>query len=188
MNRSITPRHRRPVRFNRTRANPIERLPFYRQSHAKVGDYWRMPEARGHLMGREVGRVCCIAFLQAFKAAAADSRASGSAHLADIVCSLVEAHGGTLGSTQRGIIEGFFGANSPLREVLLRGLEAKNSVGYTMEQLEQALTDLSSASLEEYVSRRPVPVQSIIPDRTDHPAFELCCGNLVSVPHRPHQE
>lgn len=175
MNRSITPRHRRPVRFNRTRANPIQRLPFYRQSHAKVGDYWRMPEARGHLMGREVGRVCCIAFLQALRAAAADPRTSGSAHLADIVCSVAEVHGGSVGVVQKGILEGFFGCGSPLIEALLRGICADKGVEevYTMDQLEAALTDLSSASVEEYAGRRNIPVQSLIPDRSDHPAFEL---------------
>lgn len=169
------PQHKRPVRFNRNRANPIQRLPYYRQSHAKIGDYWRMPPADGHLMGREVGRVCSIAFLQAFNEAAADPSTSGVAHLADIVCSVVEAYGGILGEAQRGIIDGFFGHGSPLREVLLRGIKAGKAVGedYTMGQLEEALTDLSSARVEEYAARRPVPVQSIIPDRADHPAFAL---------------
>lgn len=166
---------RRPIRFNRTRANPIQRLPFYRQSHAKVGDYWRMPEARGHLMGREVGRVCCIAFLQALMAAAADPRTSGSAHLADIVCSVAEAHGGSVGEVHKGILEGFFGCGSPLIEALLRGICADKGVEevYTMDQLEAALTDLSSVSVEEYAGRRNVPARSLIPDRSDHPAFEL---------------
>lgn len=173
MNRSITPRHRRPVRFNRTRANPIQRLPFYRQSHAKAGDYWRMPEAHGHLMGMEVGRVCCIAFLQALQEAAADPRTSKSAHLADIVCSAVEAYGGSLDSAHRGVVDGFFGAGSPLREVLMRGLESKRGADYTMEQLEGALSDLASVTVEEYAGRRMVPVQCLIPDRSDHPAFEL---------------
>ncbi|MBK0054335.1 hypothetical protein [Stenotrophomonas sp. S39] len=166
-------RFKRPIRFNRTRANPIQRLPFYRQSHARAGDYWRMPEAHGHLMGREVGRVCCIAFLQAIGEAVADPRTSGSAHLADIVCSLVEAYGGSLGSAERGIVEGFFGPGSPLRDVLLRGLESKKGADYTMEQLEEALSDLASVTVEEYASRRPPPIQSIIPDRTDHPPFAL---------------
>ncbi len=173
MNRSSTPRHRRPIRFNRTRANPIHRLPFYRQSHAKLGDYWRMPEVHGHLMGREVGRVCCIAFLQALGEAAADQRTSKSAHLADIVCSAVEAYGGSLDSTQRGVIDGFFGPVSPLRDVLMRGLEFKKGADYTMEQLESALSDLASVTVEEYAGRRMVPVQCLIPDRSDHPAFEL---------------
>ena len=173
MNRSSTPRHRRPIRFNRTRANPIHRLPFYRQSHARLGDYWRMPEAHGHLMGREVGRVCCIAFLQALGEAAADQRTSKSAHLADIVCSAVEAYGGSLDSTQRGVIDGFFGPVSPLRDVLMRGLEFKKGADYTMEQLESALSDLASVTVEEYAGRRMVPLQCLIPDRSDHPAFEL---------------
>jgi len=173
VSRSNTPTYRRPIRFNRTRANPIQRLPFYRQSHAKAGDYWRMPEAHGHLMGREVGRVCCIAFLQALGEAAADPRTSGSAHLADIVCSLVEAYGGSLGSAERGIVEGFFGSGSPLKDVLLRGLESKKGADYTIEQLEDALSDLASVTVEEYASRRPPPIQSIIPDRKDHPPFAL---------------
>lgn len=173
MSRSNLPRHRRPVRFNRTRANPIQRLPFYRQSHSKAGDYWRMPEVQGHLMGSEVGRVCCIAFLQALREAAADPRTSGSAHLADIVCSLVEAYGGTLGGAQRGIVEGFFGLGSPLKDVLLRGLESKKGADYTMEQLEDALSDLASVTVEEYAGRRTIPVQCLIPDRSDHPAFQL---------------
>lgn len=173
MNRASTPRHRRSVRFNRTRANPLQRLPFYRQSHAKVGDYWRMPPADGRLTGQEIGRVCSVAFLQAFKAAATDPRTSATAHLADIVCSAVEAHGGILSETQRGIIEGFFGRESPLREVLFRGVELRKNAEYTMEQLELALCDLSSISVEEYASRRRIPIQLIIPDRTDFPPFEL---------------
>ncbi len=164
---------RRPVRFNRTRANPMQRLPFYRQSHARLGDYWRMPEPQGHLMGREVGRICCIAFLQAIREASADPHTSGSAHLADIVCSVVEAYGGRLDSAQRGIVDGFFGTGSPLRDVLMRGLEAKKRTDYTMEQLEEALSDLASVTIEEYAGRRTVPVQCLIPDRSDHPAFEL---------------
>jgi len=173
VNRLSTPRHRRPVRFNRTRANPLQRLPFYRQSHAKVGDYWRMPEVHGHLMGRELGRVCCIAFLQALKAAVADPRTSGSAHLANIVCSAVEANGGSLTEGQRGVIEGFFGRGSLLREVLVRGLDTKSWPDYTFEQLESALTDLSSVSAEEYASRQLLAIQAIIPDRTDRPVLVL---------------
>ncbi len=173
MSRSNLPRHRRLVRFNRTRANPIQRLPFYRQSHSKAGDYWRMPEVQGHLMGRELGRVCCIAFLQALRQAAADPRTSGSAHLADIVCSVVEVCGGSLDSAQRGIVEGFFGPGSPLKDVLLRALESKKGADYTMEQLEDALSDLASVTVEEYAGRRTIPVQCLIPDRSDHPAFQL---------------
>lgn len=170
---SNTSRFRRPIRFNRTRANPIQRLPFYRQSHSKAGEYWRMPEVQGRLMGREVGRVCCIAFLQAIGEAVADPRTSGSAHLADIVCSVVEAHGGSLTEGQRGVIEGFFGRGSPLREVLVRGLDSKKGPRYTFEQLESALTDLSSVSAEEYASRRMLAIQAIIPDRTDRPVLVL---------------
>lgn len=173
MSRSSTPRHRRLVRFNRTRANPLQRLPFYRQSHAKAGDYWRMPEPHGHLMGREVGRVCCIAFLQALRAAAADPRTSDSAHLANIVCSAVEAHGGSLTEGQRGLIEGFFGRGSPLREVLVRGLDAQKWPDYTFEQIESALTDLSSVSADEYASRQLLTIQAIIPGRTDRPVLVL---------------
>jgi len=132
-----------------------------------------MPEVQGHLMGREVGRVCCIAFLQALGEAAADPRTSGSAHLADIVCSVVEVCGGSLDSAQRGIVEGFFGPGSPLKDVLLRGLESKKGADYTMEQLEDALSDLASVTVEEYAGRRTIPVQCLIPDRSDHPAFQL---------------
>lgn len=166
---------RKPIRFNRTRANPMQRLPFYRQSHAKSGDYWRMPSAQGYLMGREIGRVCAVAFLQALDEAAQDARCVGSAHLADVVSSVVEANGGKLTDSQRGLIDGFFGRSSVLCRLLIRGLltcQAKDPK-YTILQIEEALTDLASLGAEEYALRRIGSVQAVIPDRRDHPEFEL---------------
>lgn len=175
MSRAKPPRHKRPVRFNRTRANPIQRVPFYRQSHARHGDYWRMPSAQGYLMGREIGRVSAVAFLQALDEAAQDARYVGSAHLADVVSSVVEANGGQLTDSQRGLIDGFFGRSSVLCRFLIRGLQTSRAEDqrYTILQLEEALTDLASLGAEEYALRRTDSVQAVIPDRRDHPEFEL---------------
>lgn len=168
-------RFRRPVRFDRTRANPMQRLPFYRRSHAKSGDYWRMPTAGGFLMGREIGRVCSVAFVQALEEAITGGTFATSAHLADVVCSAIEASNGVVTDSQRGLVEGFFGRGSTLCCLLYKGVRASQTdvPKYTMQQLEDALTDLSSVGAEEYALRRANPVQAIIPDRDDHPNFEL---------------
>jgi hypothetical protein len=134
-----------------------------------------MPPAHGYLMGREIGRVCAVAFLQALDEAAQDARSVASAHLADVVCSVVEANGGQLSESQRGLIDGFFGRSSVLCRVLLKGLKSSRTDDpkYTMLQLEEALTDLASLGVEEYALRRTGSVEAVIPDRRDHPVFEL---------------
>lgn len=168
------PRHKRPVRFNRNRANPIQRLPFYRPSLARVGDYWRMPEAHGYLMNREVGRVCAIAFVQALAEATETPGMTSAAHLAHIVASAVESHGGALSESQRGLIDGFFGPHSVLAEVVRRGMKSgAPTLRYTVDQLEGALTDLASCTTEEYALRRIGSVAGAIPDPASHPAFWL---------------
>lgn len=174
MNRSITPRHRRPVRFNRTRANPIQRLPFYRQSHARTGDYWRMPEVHGYLMGREVGRVCAIAFVQALDEASSRTGMAASVQLADTVASAIEVHGGSLTDGQRGIIEGFFGRGSKLMDVIRAGIVSLDgSPKFEMGQIEAALRDLSSLTVEEYATLRIGSILGAIPDSNLRPPFSL---------------
>lgn len=174
MNRSSTPRHRRPVRFNRTRANPIQRLPFYRQSHAKLGDYWRMPEVHGHLMGREVGRVCSLAFVQAFCAALTSHEFLREAHLANLVLSAIEAHGAAVTEEQRGILNGFFGAGSPLVELLRLGAGARgNGKDYEESQLEEALSQLSTMTADSYGLLRDSTVASLIPESRSKPRLVL---------------
>lgn len=169
------PRHKRPVRFNRNRANPIQRLPFYRPSLARVGDYWRMPEAQGYLMNREVGRLCAVAFVQAMSAALRSPDHAESAHLSDLVKSAIEANGGSITTSQRGLLDGFFGRDSVLTQVLELGIKAAPglSSGYTMLQLEGALTDIVAMGPEEYALRRPVPLSEIVPERLDRPDFQL---------------
>lgn len=174
MSRSNTPRFRRPIRFNRTRANPIQRLPFYRQSHAKTGDYWRMPEVRGHLMGREVGRVCSLAFVQAFCGALTSHEFLREAHLANLVLSAIEAHGGSVPEEQRGILNGFFGADSPLVELMRLGAGARtNGKDYEESQLEEALTHLSSLTSDSYGLLRDSTVASLIPESRSKPRLVL---------------
>lgn len=167
-------RYRRPVRFNRTRANPMQRLPFYRQSFAKAGDYWRMPVAQGHLMGREIGRVCSLAYVQALASALAQDQFIGSAHLADIVLSAIEAHGGRLTDTEKGIVIGFFGPGSPLVALLKRGVKADRSgENYEESQLEEALTELASLTAEQYGLLRDSPVDRLIPESQRRPELVL---------------
>lgn len=174
MNRSITPRHRRPVRFNRTRANPIQRLPFYRQSHAKVGDYWRMPEVESYLMGREIGRVCAIAFVQALEDAGNRPWAEESFQLAKTVASAIEIHGGMMTKSQRGIVDGFFGCGSKIMDVMRTGIKASSGMPrFEMEQIEDALSELASMTPEEYAMRRVGPITGAIPDSKRHPQFHL---------------
>lgn len=174
MNRSSTPRHRRPVRFNRTRANPMQRLPFYRQSHAKAGDYWRMPTVQGYLMGREVGKVCSIAFVQALHDGLKGMLSVRDAHLAEIIRSAVEANGGVLTDSQRGLIEGFFGRGSMLMEVVRAGIKTLDGAPkYEMEQIETALTELSSMTVEEYALSRIGSISGAIPDSAVRPRFSL---------------
>jgi len=168
------PRHKRPVRFNRSRPNPIQRLPFYRPSLARVGDYWRMPEAQDYVMGRELGRVCAVAFLQALVEAQASPEMAGSAHLADVVCSAIEVHGGSISPSQRGLLDGFFGRQSVVVEALQRGAgAAKPTPPYTLEQLEAALTDLAAIGSEAYALQRASSLAGLIPDRQDRPHFSL---------------
>ena len=168
------PRHKRPVRFNRNRANPIQRLPFYRPSLARVGDYWRMPEAQDYVMGREVGRVCAVAFLQAMEEALTSPEMAASAHLSDLVCSAVEVHGGSISPSQRGLLDGFFGRQSVIVEALKRGASAaKPSPPYTLEQLEAALTDLAAIGSDTYALQRAASLSGLIPDRQDRPLFSL---------------
>lgn len=167
-------RYRRPVRFNRTRANPLQRLPFYRQSHAKAGDYWRMPEVHGYLMGREVGRVCAIAFVQALVEAASSSGMAASVHLADTVASAIEAHGGAYTKSQRGLIDGFFGRGSKLMDVIRAGMKVLDaSPKFEMEQIEDALRDLSNMTAEEYAIVRLGSINAAIPDSQAYPEFAL---------------
>lgn len=167
-------RFRRPIRFNRTRTNPIQRLPFYRQSHAKAGDYWRMPEVHGFLMGREVGRVCSIAFVQALDEAASRTGMAASVQLADTVASAIEAHGGLLTNDQRGIIEGFFGRGSRLMDVILAGIKSLDgSPKFEIKQIEAALSDLSRMTVEEYAIRRLGSINGAIPDSETYPKFSL---------------
>ena len=171
---SNTSRFRRPVRFNRTRANPIQRLPFYRQSHSKAGDYWRMPEVQGYLMGREVGRGCAIAFVQALEEASSRIGMAASVQLADTVASAIEAHGGSLTDGQRGIIEGFFGRGSKLMDVIRSGIVSlEKSPKFEMQQIEAALRDLSSMTVEEYAIRRLGSINGAIPDSKSRPPFSL---------------
>lgn len=174
MNRRMTSGFRRPVRFNRTRANPIQRLPFYRKSHAKHGDYWRMPPADGYLMGREIGRVCAIAFLQALADAASRPEMAASVQLADTVASVVEAYGGAMTESQRGLVDGFFGRGSKLMDVVRAGMKASDRLPkFEMEQIEAALTDLSSMTVEEYAMLRLGSIAGAIPDSKVHPEFSL---------------
>jgi len=165
---------RRPIRFNRTRANPIQRLPFYRQSHAKTGDYWRMPDVDGYLMGREVGRLCSIAFVQAFAEALEAPQTAGMAHLADIVTSAIESNGGSLTERQRGLVDGFFGNGSRLVDVLSGGARSASlDHRYTVQQLESALTKLSCTSTEDYALARIGPGFQPVPCPKCSPPFEL---------------
>lgn len=174
MNRSRTLRHRRPVRFNRTRANPMQRLPFYRQSHAGAGDYWRMPTVQGYLMGREVGKVCSVAFVQALHDGLKDKLSVGDAHLAETIRSAVEANGGVLTAGQRGLIEGFFGRGSKLMDIVRTGIKSLDGAPrYEMEQIEAALTELSSMTVEEYALSRIGSISAAIPDSVTHPRFSL---------------
>lgn len=167
-------RHRRPVRFNRTRANPMQRLPFYRQSHARAGDYWRMPAAQGHLMGREIGRVCSLAYVQALASAFARDQYIGSAHLADIVLSAIEAHGGKLTDAEKGTVVGFFGPGSPLVALLNIGVKAdRHSETYEEAQLEEALTELASLSVEQYGLLWDSPMDRLIPESQRRPELTL---------------
>lgn len=171
---SNTSRFRRPVRFNRTRANPMQRLPFYRQSHAKVGDHWRMPEVDGYLMGREVGRVCAIAFVQALADAASRPDMAASVQLSDTVASAVEAYGGAMTESQRGLVDGFFGRGSKLIDVLKAGLKVSDKLPkFDMEQIEAALTGLSSMTLEDYAIHRIGSISGVIPESQSHPDFSL---------------
>lgn len=73
-------RYRRPVRFNRTRASQMQRSPIYHQSHAETGNYWRIPEVQGYLMGREVGSTVFSAIESLGGAYAGHGANRGSAH------------------------------------------------------------------------------------------------------------
>ncbi len=179
MNTPRTPKFKRAIRYSRTRANPLHRLPFYRQSRTRAGDFWHMPEASSYLLGKEIGRVCSAAFLQALAEAMQAPASTPHAHLADVVLSVVEAHGVAPTEAQRGLVVGFFGADSVVTEVLRSGVRAKPSIAnrYTVQQIEDALTDLASLTPEEYGLRHVAGLDSIVPERRDHPAFVLEAAN-----------
>lgn len=174
-----TPKFKRAIRYSRTRANPLHRLPFYRQSRTRAGDFWHMPEATGYLLGKEIGRVCSAAFVQALAEAMQAPSSARCAHLADVVLSVVEAHGVALTEAQRGLVVGFFGADSVMAEVLRSGIRAKPTIGnrYTVQQIEDALTDLANLTPEEYGLRHVAGLDSIVPERRDRPAFALEVAN-----------
>jgi len=152
MSQAKPPRHKRPVRFNRTRANPMQRLPFYRRSHAGGGDYWRMPPAEGYAIGREIGTLCAGAFLMAVVESLRGELYRHEANLAEFVASAIQVSGGVLSPSERGIIDGFFGTRSPLTEILHAGVRQKSDdLGWTKEQIEAALADASAMSPEEYL-------------------------------------
>lgn len=168
------PRHKRPVRFNRNRANPIQRLPFYRPSLARVGDYWRMPPVQGYLIGKEVGRVCALAYLQSLEAALSSFEFASSGDLAQFVLSAIHVHGGQVSDSERGVIEGFFGPDSPLTALLNGGIQAHlHQKPYAIGQLEEALTELSALSAEEYGLLRRISLASLIPESRSRPKLSL---------------
>lgn len=167
-------RFRRPVRFNRNRANPMQRLPFYRPSTARRGDYWRMPPVQGYLTGKEVGRICALAYLQSLGATLSSFDFASSGDLAQFVLSAIHVHGGQVSDSERGIIDGFFGSDSPLTALINGGVKAHPHQNlYEIDQLEEALTELSALSAEEYGLLRRISLASLIPESRSRPKLSL---------------